>query len=406
MIFTEFAPNETIHDALLSLSVIFQPWRWKQGKELELIQKKINSYFPKTNTLFFLTGRATLFFLLSSLHLNNQDEIMVTGFTCEAVVLPVIQKGCKPIYVDIEQETLSMDFADLRKKITPQTKGIILQHTFGMIPKYRNEVLELAKGKNIFVIEDLAHGFNPKNSHLLTPSDKTALILSFGRSKAVSSVFGGGVVLSNKKIIQSIENKTKTQLTYPSFFYILRLLMYKPIAIIIKVSYSFGIGKLFHYISKYLRLLIAEITLKEKKSEYDIVFEKRFPNSLAILLDHQLSQFDSNQKNRIEISNLYKTQLQKTTISSSKNIPILRFPILVDNRELILNEFSKQNIFLGQWYNQPVAPFPLPLKKVEYIIGMCPVAENMCKHIINLPTTVTKKEAMLIIKRCAFLINK
>lgn len=135
-------------------------------------------------------------------------------------------------------------------------------------------------------------------------------------------------------------------------------------------------------------------------------FEKRFPNSLAILLDHQLSQFDSNQKNRIEISNLYKTQLQKTTISSSKNIPILRFPILVDNRELILNEFSKQNIFLGQWYNQPVAPFPLPLKKVEYIIGMCPVAENMCKHIINLPTTVTKKEAMLIIKRCAFLINK
>ena len=398
MIFTDFAPNEKIQDALLSMWILFQPWKWKQGNEIDLIRKTIISYFPKTNVLFFLTGRAALYILLSSLKLDNQDEVLVTGFTCEAVVLPIIQKGCKPIYVDIEQETLSIDIVDLRKKITPHVKVIVLQHTFGIIPKYRNEVLELAKAKNIFVIEDIAHGFDPTNSHLLTPSDKTALTLSFGRSKAVSSVFGGAVVLTNKKLIQSVHNDIITYLPYPSFLYILRLLLYKPIAVFIKLSYSFSLGKISHYLSKHLRLITAEISQKEKRGEYDIVFEKRFPNALAILLNHQLSRFNTIQKKRQEISQLYSSGLPIAQTFPFANTTTLRFPILVANRHIILNQFSKNNIFLGKWYDQPVAPFPLPLHKVGYIIGMCPVAEKICEHIINLPTTVTKNEAMLIIK--------
>jgi len=406
MIFTEFAPNEKFQDALLSLRVLFQPWKWKRGRELNSAEKNINSYFSHSKTFFFLTGRATLFSLLCVLNLKIADEIIITGFTCEAVVLPVIKKGCTPIYADIETDSLSIDFADLTKKITSRTKVIILQHTFGMIPKYRSEVLELAKTKNIFVIEDLAHGFNPTNSHSLTPSDKTALILSFGRSKAVSSVFGGGVVLTNKKLIKSIESDVLMHMPFPAYSYIARLLVYKPIAVLIKISYSFGLGKLFHFIAKYLRLLTAEITQKEKNGEYDIVFAKRFPNALAILLNHQLVQFATIQKKRQEISHLYYSHISKTSTFSLSNTATLRFPILVNNRTTILAEYAKNKILLGQWYNQPIAPFPLPLKKVKYIIGTCPIAEKICKQIVNLPTTVSKKEAMIIIKQQALLINK
>jgi len=405
-VFTEFAPNEHIQDALLSIRTFLQPWKWKTGEELALIEKKISTYFPNSKMIPFLTGRATLFSLLTALNLNQKDEIVITGFTCEAVVLPIIKKGYNPIYVDIETDTFSINITDLAKKITSQTKVIILQHTFGMIPKYRNEVLGLAKSKNIFVIEDLAHGFNPSHSHSLTPSDKTALILSFGRSKAVSSVFGGAVVLSNTKLIQTINNDALFHYPYPSFLQITQLLLYKPIAVIIKVSYSVGLGKLLHHITKYLRLITAEISQNEKRGEYDIVFAKRYPNALATLLYYQLSQFETNQKKRIDISNVYYSQLKQFRVSSHSQSASLRFPLLVEERKKILNEFGRRNIYLGQWYNQPVAPYPLPLDKVGYKKGMCPVAEQVCKTIINLPTTVTKKEAMKIIKYYFALINK
>lgn len=398
MILTEFAPNETVKDAFMSLLTLVQPWRWKKGKEQLLVENKIENYFPGSKSFFFLTGRASLYILLSALNMKQKNEVIITGFTCEAVVLPIIKSGCKPVYVDIETDTLSIDFKKLLNKITPHTKVIILQHTFGIIPKYRSKVLELAKSKNIFVVEDLAHGFNPSNSHSLTPSDKTALILSFGRSKAVSCVFGGAVVLTNKNIIKSITKQISDTLKFPSLSYIGELLLYKPIAVFIKFASIFGLGKPLHYVAKRLRLLTAEITQKEKGGEYDIVFEKRFPNALAILLNFQLGRFSLNQKKRREIAHLYYKQLKSYGLSPSLTESALRFPILVKNRKHTLEEFKKHHILLGQWYNQPVAPYPLPLKKVGYLTGTCPVAEMICKQIINLPTTISKKEAELIIK--------
>ena len=66
---------------------------------------------------------------------------------------------------------------------------------------------------------------------------------------------------------------------------------------------------------------------------------------------------------------------------------------------MILKEFAKRNIFFGSWYSQPVAPKELLLEKVGYIMGSCPVAEQINKEIINLPTLITEKEAEGIVRQ-------
>jgi len=402
MISTDFAPNERIDDALLSLSLIFQPWRWQKGKEINLVKKQINKMFffsikdLESNISLFLSGRCALYHLIKSLNLPKNSRVIVQAFTCEAVVLPIIANGFKPIYVDIEKETLSMDINDLRKQAVPQRGIIIIQHTFGMTPKYRNDILKLAKENSLIVVEDLAHGFDPKifeSNSSISQSPNIYFLLSFGRSKPFSSVFGGAIGSFNKDL--------NFKLIQPSYSHIFSLLLYKPIAYFIKSTYNIFIGQLIHKTLNIFNLLSKEISEKEKKGRYDSLFDKAYPNALAILLLHQLRKSESIQQERINIINYYNKNISISQFPFSKPIPFLRYPILIDNRDLLVELARRQGIFLGLWYNQVVAPKALNLKKVYYNKGDCPVAEEICNRIVNLPTLINEKEARQIV----YLLN-
>src|SRR3989339_2356 len=396
MISTDFAPNELRDDASISLITLFQPWLWRQGKEMGLCIDILQSMFPRTKISLFLSGRASLYLLLKALHLSPHSTVALVGFTCEAVVLPIQALNLKPLYIDIEKDMYSMDLNDLKKKISDTTSVIVLQHTFGIIPKYRDEVLKLAKERNIYVIEDLAHGFDPSFWQKQVLSDSQALLLSFGRSKALSSVFGGAVVTSNHSVALTLASISQS-LDYPHFYIMIKLLLYKPISYMIKIAYNIPLlGKLIHKICISTGLIIAEISKEEKGGTYSPYLEKKYPNALAKLLLHQLNKFDEVRQQRKMISDLY---IQSFGVTNLTPEAFPRFPILIKNRPHVLKEFAKRNIFFGSWYSQPVAPKELLLEKVGYIMGSCPVAEQINKEIINLPTLITEKEAEGIVRQ-------
>ena len=399
MISTDFAPNEEWNDAWASFKLLFQPWRWKRGVETEIIKKNIlDKFFPNRHIALFLTGRAALYYLLKSLHLPSGSEVLVQGFTCEAVVLPIIAAGLKPIYIDIESDTFSMDINSLTRKLvnngTNKTRVLILQHTFGLTPKYREQILSLAKKYNLIVIEDLAHGFDPTlfksiNYQLLTT---TYYLLSFGRSKAISSVFGGAIVTSNQL--------TQLSLIQPSYLFIFRLLLYKPLAMIIKSTFDFYIGKVIHFLTVRTGLIVPEISKKEKNTEYDKMYEKAYPNALSILLLNQLKKYDRMLKIRSKSCEGYQRILAgKTGIKFPKtDLPLIRFPVLVKNRDEIIAKAAKANIFLGKWYDHVVAPKSINLSKAYYKMTCCIKAEELTRAVVNLPTLIPDEEKSL--KKC------
>lgn len=215
MISSDFAPNERFDDGLAALRILFQPWIWRRGTALTRIKIKIESYFPGSRSFLFLTGRAALYHVLQALTLKRGDEAVVVGFTCEAVVLPITALGLKPVYVDIEPDTYGPNVDDVQKKITKRTRVLILQHTFGIVPAHRAKLLEIAKKNDVIVIEDLAHGFAP--GYFKKETEGTIKLLSFGRSKAVSSVFGGAIITSDGNLITRLKSIEK-RLAQPSLF--------------------------------------------------------------------------------------------------------------------------------------------------------------------------------------------
>jgi len=410
MINLNFAPNENFSDAFLSFSLLFQPWRFKKGKEIKEVKNKIakdilNLSPTNFSVNLFLSGRSTLYFLLKTLKLKEGDEVLVQAFTCEAVILPIIALKLKPVFVDIEKESFSINPIDLQKKLSKKSKVLILQHTFGIRPSQKEKILFLSKQHNLVLIEDIAHGINSKSkSENAKVLKDHYFLLSFGRSKSLSSVFGGAIVSKNKEISQKLNN---LDLAYPSYSLIFKLLLYKPIAFIIKRTYNIYLGKLLHFLAQKINLLTKEITEKEKRGEYNPFFNKAYPNALAILLINQLKRFKSTQNQRKKVVEYYLKNLKSCSYSKAiyypKNVfgALIRFPIFVKNPKKIIKKMAEKGVFLGYWYNWPVAPKGFPLKKVGYRWGNCPTAEKICQQIINLPTNINLKSA----KRVVALLN-
>jgi dTDP-4-amino-4,6-dideoxygalactose transaminase len=112
---------------------------------------------------------------------------------------------------------------------------------------------------------------------------------------------------------------------------------------------------------------------------------------LAILLLNQLKRFSKIQNQRKKIVNFYLKNLNYVSPSTLYvSQQLIRFPLLIENRDKILQNLAKKGIFLGRWYDSPVAPKGFPLDKVGYRWGSCSQAEEVCQKIINLPTNNIK----------------
>ncbi len=393
MISADFAPNESFSDVVASIATLLRPWQWRKGKALFKVKQKLKRLFGSDfEVALFLTGRAALYRLFQSIDLDKGAEVAVQGFTCEAVVLPLIQLQLKPVYVDIEKESYSMSIEDLEKKLTPQTKALILQHTFGMIPEDRKKILEYAKKRGVIVIEDLAHGFNnslfKKTS---TEPQSDFLLLSFGRTKTISSVFGGAILTKNKDTFLPLREYEKTN-NFPSMLFITAALWYKPLSWVFKKTYDLGIGKILHYLTNSLQILPREISFKEKRGEFDPLYIKAYPNALARLLLKQIKQIEQINRKRLIATKKYKMHFLKSSPIFELE-PIIRFPLEVNDPEAVLKAAKRKRVYIGRWYDKVIAPKEIPLNKLLYKTGICPVAESVCKRIINLPTTVSDKQA-------------
>lgn len=223
--------------------------------------------------------------------------------------------------------------------------------------------------------------------------DRFNLLMSFGRSKFISSVFGGAIVTKYKRIDDDLSMLDKN-LKNPSNLFILRILLYKLFGFIIIKTYSIGIGKLIHQLVKATSIFIPEVTRKEKRGMFDEFLIKSFPNICAIFLLSQLQTFNDVVKKRTTLTQYYNKMLGKKI----PELPIIRYPYLVKDRPSLIAKARKQGVMLGTWYDQIVGPRGFDMTKTNYKNRSCPVAEKIVDEIINLPTNASLKQAQQIVK--------
>ena len=390
MIFTSLSPNTEKDDIALADSLLFKPWLWQEGGAGRDLEFTFREWLPAGYAFAFDSGRTCLYAILKVLGVKKRDEVLLQAYTCAAVPGPIIWTGAKPVYVDC-REDFTMSPADLKKKISPNSKVLIIQHTFGQ-PADLETILAIAKRHKLFIIEDCAHclGGEYNGERLGTFGD--ASFFSFGRDKVISSVSGGLLATNNQDLAIKLE-KFQKSLPYPAKILVAKNLWHPLIFVWGKKSYNFfNSGKSFLLLVKTLGIIPRAVCPAEKQGGRPAAAFRRMPNTLAILALHQFDKLERFNQHHRAIAAIYDKELNglsgvKLPKAVSGHI-YLRYTIRVVNPQSLIDKAKKQGIELGNWYNRPVAPQDVNQQKVFYKPGSCPVAEWLAKESVNLPTNI------------------
>lgn len=349
------------------------------------------------------SARQALYDGLRAAGIGKGDEVIVQAFTCIAVPEPILWLSATPVYADIIPDTYNIDPASVRERITEKTKAIIIQHTFG-IPGPIEELRAIAREHNLLLIEDCAHalGGTYHNQALGTFGDMA--ILSFGRDKTLSSVFGGAVVSANQTLIRRIQQYAQER-SYPPHRWVFQQLMHPVLLhLLLPLYFTGGIGKAALVLAQKLGILSKAVAVEERQGRRPGHFRYRFSPALGHLLHMQIHKLQRFTKARQDLVRVYLDELRDVvtlpTIPANCEPAWLRFPILSKDPRKLRDEALGQEMMLGDWYDAPLVPSTCSLEAFKYTAGSCPNAEDVARRVVNLPTypLLTDKQATQVVE--------
>ena len=390
-IFSGFAPNMTGGDILDACSFLFLPWKWgrlRKGVYTGKVASWMSQYLDRQHVYALDSGRSALATALYTAKVGRGDEVLVQAYTCMVVINAIIQTEATPVYIDIDSD-YNINPKDLENKITDKSKAIIIQHTFGE-PARMEDILKIAKAKNITTIEDCAHSLGAKFRDKQTGTIGDMAIYSFGSEKVISCGRGGILLVNNENFKTNADTFYKKLNPLGAWRVIQHLFTY-PIFFIGKPLYRFGIGKLLFLITKYLGITSKIIYPAEKKGLKSTWFPSKLPNSLAKIALNQLNNLSKSNAHRKKIASLYNENLDKRItrqkINKENKHVYLDYSINVKNPTKLQDFLEKQGVNLSLfWSGSVVIPKYTGRDLSMYSKGTCPNAEKIVTHAINLPT--------------------
>ncbi len=394
-IFISLIPNFSIEDIKLSLKLFFQPWKYQtQAWEREL-QDKLSTYLDSPHVFLYDSGRSAEYFLLKALGIGSGDEVIIQAFTCVAVPNSIIWAGARPVYADIDG-TLNLDPSGLEGHITPHTKAVIVQHTFGTSANLER-IEAICKKHKILLLEDCAHalGGTYQGKKLGTIGD--AAFFSFGRDKAISGIWGGAIMTKDSALADRLARDLEI-LPRHGGLWTAKQLIYAPLMWVVVHTYTFfGVGKFLHFFLRTIGLFSAALTHAEKQGRKPRALYAGIAPPLAKLISLQLDRLEAFVHHRRFLAKYYAQHLKAPYDPSST---YLRYSVFSPEASKILGIATQSDIFLGDWYTTVVGPDTANLEKAGYILGSCPRAEEVSTKVINLPThpNVSLEDAVHIVE--------
>ena len=156
-----------------------------------------SKYIGKKYGISFCNGTSSIEAAIYALNFLPSDQILVTASNFHASVGPIKNLNCTPVFVDIDEKSLTIDCDDLKKKISDKTKGILIVHPWGY-PCNMDEILKIANENDLKLIEDCshAHGALYDNKKIGSFGDISCFSLQGGKSIAAGE---GGISLTNNE---------------------------------------------------------------------------------------------------------------------------------------------------------------------------------------------------------------
>jgi len=324
-----------------ALAEVFESTAFILGPNVSKLEEEVADYIGTKHAVGVASGTDALHLALLANGVGPGDEVITSPFTFIATAEAIAYCGARPVFVDIEQDTLNMDPLLLKDALTENTRAVIPVHLFGQ-PATMGETLEFAVTHGLAVIEDCAQSFGAHYKFTRTGSFADAGCFSFFPSKNLGCYGDGGMITTDSDRIfehlKSLRNHGCTR-------------------------------RYFHD---------------------EIGYNSRLDELQAAILRVKLNRIDTFNSNRRKRAEQYNNLLKdvpgiETPVERTGNFHVYhQYTILADNRDAIQQALADEGIASAVYY-----PVPLHLQKsfteLGYKKGDLPVCEEAAMKVLSLP---------------------
>ena len=162
----------------------------------------------------FPYARTAIYFALKAINLPPGSEIIMPPITIKAILDVILYLNLKPVYVDLDVDTLCYDTHLLKESITQSTKAILITYLFGIVPNM-DEIISTCKKNNLFIIEDFSQCLNGEYREKKVGGFGHVGVYSASSIKTLD-LYGGGLLITNDSNLHQKLQKDKISLSKPS----------------------------------------------------------------------------------------------------------------------------------------------------------------------------------------------
>ncbi len=371
-------------------------------------------------SLSFAAGRMAFYTYMKSLEIGYGDEVIIQSSNCSVMVNAVLRTGAKPIFSDINENTLGSDPKSIKSLITIKTKLIVAQHSFG-IPCEIDEISNLAKQFNIKLLEDCALTVGSTFKGLTVGNWGDAALFSIDHSKPLNCMIGGMLYLNDDNIYQKIkiirdgmpnlDEKHQlaiyNRLLFERKYYSPRKysqgrfleMFYAFLAKIKKVQPAFLLddynrptlpNKSYYSYPAKLPVFISQLGL------YELKYFKEKKLIRKQLLEDYIKIFVTNNKSKL---------LPQAYFDKQNDIVPLRFIAYFPDRSSAYQYFSKILDVNSSWFQNTIIGTN-DIEGMGYILGSCENSERISKKVINFPCTFDINQIIEIKKKINLFLSR
>jgi len=319
------------------------------GPRTKEFEEKFAEFIGIKHAIALNSATAGLHLALKLLNLQKGSEIITTPLTFISTAFSPLYCNLKPVFADIQEDTLNIDLEDIKKKITPKTKAIIPVH-YGGHPCDMKEIQEIAEENDLMIIEDAAHACGSEYNNKKIGS-LNLTVFSFAAIKNLSTGDGGMLTTNNDLFNERLRKLRWMGITSSTF------------SRTSKDNYKWDydveeIGYKFHPTDIQSAIGLVQLRKLEKSNNLRNKIFKKY-------------------NDEFEKIDWIKTPIHKSNIKSSCH----NYTIKIDkNREQLIKYLDAIGISAGVHYK--------PLYLHSFFKNMkvdCPVTDSVWKKIVTLP---------------------
>lgn len=338
-------------DERLAVQRVLSSRQYVKGPECKEFEKEFAEYCGVSHAVGVNSGTSALFLALLGADVSGK-EVITTPTSFVATANTIVLAGAKPVFVDVEADTLNFDVSKLEAAVTKKTAAIIPVHLYGH-PTDMDAVMRVADAHDLFVLEDCAQAHGAEYNKKKVGGIGQAACFSFFPTKNLNVCGDGGMAITNDQKF-------------------------------------------------YEKLLMLRNAGRLDKDESEIFgFNNRLSEVQAAIGRVQLQKLDFLNDSRRKLAAVYDKRLKKTEKPVEKKYAkhvYYQYVIQTDKRDELKAHLKQKNIDTGIHYPKPIHLQKAFVDKYGFKEGAFPVTERVVKRILSLPMfpTLTEQEAIQV----------